>query len=81
MLRRRLRKILWEQWKTPRNRYRKMVQLGLEAERAKKATATGRGDWWNAGAAHMHATITNRRLEQWGLQNLLATLRNLQRST
>jgi RNA-directed DNA polymerase len=80
-LRRRLRKILWEQWKTPRNRYRKMVQLGLEAERAKKATATGRGDWWNAGAAHMHATNTNKRLEQWGLQALLTTLRNLQRST
>ena len=26
-----------------------MVALGLEAARARKATATGRGAWWNAG--------------------------------
>ena len=54
-IRRRLRKILWEQWKKPQTRCRKMVALGLEAARARKATATGRGAWWNAGASHMHA--------------------------
>lgn len=80
-LRRRLRKILWEQWKTPRNRFRKLVRFGVKAERAKKATATGRGDWWNAGASHMHAAVTNDRLAQWGLRTLLTTLRTLQRST
>ena len=80
-LRRRLRKILWEQWKTPRNRYRKLVQLGVNAARAKKATATGRGAWWNAGASHMHAGVTNAQLAKWGLRTLLSTLRTLQRST
>jgi RNA-directed DNA polymerase len=41
--RRRLRKILWEQWRTPKTRRRKLIALGLEAERARKATATGLG--------------------------------------
>ena len=43
-IRRRLRKILWEQWRKPKTRYRKLVALGLWAERARKATATGRRD-------------------------------------
>ena len=70
-LRRRLRKILWEQWRKPKTRYRKLVALGVRAERARKATATGRRAWWNAGASHMHAAITNRLLAQWGLLSLL----------
>ena len=47
-LRRRLRKIVWEQWKKPKTRFRKLVALGLNAARARKATATGRS-LWNAG--------------------------------
>ena len=80
-IRRRLRKILWEQWKKPKTRCRKMVALGLEAARARKATATGRGAWWNAGASHMHAAVNNRLLAVWGLLNLLTQLRDLQRRT
>lgn len=78
-LRRRLRKILWEQWKKPKTRYRRLVALGLNAARARKATATGLGAWWNAGASHMHAAITNRRLAQWGLLSLLDQLQARQR--
>jgi RNA-directed DNA polymerase len=79
-LRRRLRKILWEQWKKPKTRYRKLVALGVEAQRARKATATGRGAWWNAGASHMHAAVTKRLLAHWGLLSLLDQLRAGQRS-
>ena len=78
-LRRRLRKILWEQWKKPKTRCRKLVALGLNAERARKATATGRKAWWNAGASHMHGAVTNRRLAQWGLLGLLNQLQAWQR--
>jgi RNA-directed DNA polymerase len=80
-LRRRLRKIMWEQWRKPKTRCRKLIALGLEAERARKATATGLGAWWNAGASHMHAAINNRVLAEWGLRTLLDQLRALQRST
>ena len=44
-LRRRLWKILWEHWRKSKTRYRKRVALGVDAERARKATATGRGAW------------------------------------
>ena len=80
-MRRRLRKILWEQWRKPKTRCRKLMALGLEAERARKATATGRGAWWNAGASHMHAAVNNRVLAEWGLRSLLDQLRAMQRST
>jgi RNA-directed DNA polymerase len=80
-LRRRLRKILWEQWRQPKTRCRNLIALGLEADRARKATATGLGAWWNAGASHMHAAVNNRVLAEWGLQSLLDQLRAMQRST
>jgi RNA-directed DNA polymerase len=80
-LRRRLRKILWEPWRKPKTRYRKLVALGVDAARARKATATGRGAWWNAGASHMHAAVTNRLLAEWGLLSLLDQLRAGQRFT
>jgi RNA-directed DNA polymerase len=79
--RRRLRKILWEQWRTPKTRCRKLIALGLKVERARKATATGLGAWGNAGASHRHAAVNNRVLASWGLRNLLDQHQVLQRST
>ena len=79
--RRRLRKIVWEQWRKPKTRCRKLIALGLEAQRARKATATGHGAWWNAGASHMHAAVNNRVLASWGLRSLLKQHQAMQRST
>jgi RNA-directed DNA polymerase len=79
-IRHRLRKILWQQWKTPRNRAKKLRSFGLWPEKAKRATSNGRGPWWNAGAPHMHAAITNKRLADWGLLSLLTMLRGLNRA-
>lgn len=70
-IRRRLRKLLWRQWKKPKTRYKKMVQLGVKADRAQKAAAGGRGPWYNAGASHMHAAVPNRLFGEWGLLSLL----------
>jgi len=70
-IRRRLRKLVWRQWKKPKTRARKMVQLGVKVERARKAAAGDRGPWYNAGASHMHAAIPNRLLTKWGLLSLL----------
>jgi RNA-directed DNA polymerase len=69
--RRRLRKLLWRQWKAAKTRFKKLVHYGVGRERARKATAGGRGPWYNAGASHMHAAIPNRLLTSWGLLNLL----------
>src|SRR5690606_10752751 len=53
-LRRKLRALLWRQWKRPRTRARKLRQLGLDEARACVSAFNGHGPWWNAGASHMH---------------------------
>ncbi len=69
-IRHRLRTIAWRQWKVPKTRYKRLVALGVDAERAKKATATGRGPWWNGSASHMHAAYRNKDLRALGLISL-----------
>jgi RNA-directed DNA polymerase len=51
-LRRRLRCLLWRQWKRPRTRARKLRTLGLDAARARRSAGNSHGPWWNAGASH-----------------------------
>jgi RNA-directed DNA polymerase len=79
--RRRWRKILWEPWRQPKTRGRKLIARGREVARARKTTATGLGAWWNARASHRHAAVNNRILAAWGLQRRLDQLRAMQRST
>ena len=50
-LRRRLRCILWRQWKRPLTRQRRLMALGLDPDRAHRSAYNGRGPWWNAGAS------------------------------
>jgi RNA-directed DNA polymerase len=53
-MRRRLRCLLWRQWKRPRTRAKRLMQRGLEETRARQSAFNGRGPWWNAGASHMN---------------------------
>ncbi len=76
-IRRRLRCILWRQWKQPRTRARKLRQLGLDAERAGQSAQNGRGPWWNAGASHMHLAVPTSVLRRMGLVSLLDEHRRL----
>ena len=66
-LRRKLRCILWRQWKRPRTRAKKLRQLGLDPERARASAGNGRGPWWNAGASHMNQAVPTRTLRAMGL--------------
>ena len=77
-LRRKLRCILWRQWKRPRTRAKELVRRGLDRERAFTSAYNGHGPWWNAGASHMHAAVPTRFLTQLGLPSLLQTHRRLQ---
>ncbi len=70
-LRRKLRCILWRQWKIPRTRVKKLRKLGLDADRAKISAYNGRGPWWNAGASHMNQAVPTRWLRRMGLVSLL----------
>jgi len=70
-IRRKLRCILWRQWKRPRTRAKRLIQLGIEKTRAFASAYNGRGPWWNAGASHMNAAVTAKWLQQQGLVSLL----------
>jgi len=71
-IRRKLRCILWRQWKRPRTRAMKLIERGVERQRAFASAFNGRGPWWNAGAAHLHAALPVPWLHQQGLLSLLA---------
>jgi RNA-directed DNA polymerase len=70
-LRRKLRCILWRQWKRPRTRLHELRRRGLDEARARASAYNGRGPWWNAGASHMHAAVPTAVLRQLGLLSLL----------
>lgn len=77
-LRRRLRCLLWRQWKRPVTRARKLRQLGLDADRAWRSAVNGRGPWWNAGARHLSGALPVAYFTQRGLVSLVATHQRLQ---
>lgn len=71
-IRRKLRCILWRQWKKPRTRAGKLIERGIEKVRALASASNGRGPWWNAGASYMNAAVSAKWLRQQGLMSLLA---------
>jgi RNA-directed DNA polymerase len=77
-VRRRLRCLLWRQWKRPRTRQRKLCALGLDTERAWHGAMNGRGPWWNAGASHMNQALPAAYFTRLGLLSLLREQQRLQ---
>jgi RNA-directed DNA polymerase len=77
-MRRRLRCLLWRQWKRPATRARKLRALGLSAERARLSAGNGHGPWWNAGASHMNMLLPAKYFTAKGLVSLMGTHQRLQ---
>jgi RNA-directed DNA polymerase len=77
-VRRKLRNILWRQWKRTWTRARKLMQFGLDEVRAKRSSTNGQGPWWNSGASHMNQAISKGFFDRLGLVNLQNELRRLQ---
>jgi RNA-directed DNA polymerase len=73
-IRRRLRLILWRQWKRCKTRYKKLVAAGLSKERAKTSSVNGRGPWWNSGASHMNDAFRKKFFDNHGLVCMLDKL-------
>ena len=80
-VRRKLRCILWRQWKRPRTRQRYLQRLGLSEQRAWKSAVNGHGPWWNAGASHLNQAMPKVRFDRLGLVSVLDTVLRLQRIT
>ena len=77
-IRRRLRCLLWRQWKQPATRNRRLQERGLDAHRAWKSASNGRGPWWNAGARHMNDAYPKGFFDLLGLVSLLDTRQRFQ---
>ncbi len=76
-IRRKLRCILWRQWKRTFTRAKKLMRRGLDEVRAWKSATNGRGPWWNSGASHMHACYPKSYFDKLGLVSLLNQLQRL----
>jgi RNA-directed DNA polymerase len=76
-LRRRLRCILWRQWKRPRTRAQRLMQRGLDEARAWQSANNGHGPWWNAGASHMNNAFRTSFFDQCGLLSFMELHRRL----
>ncbi len=77
-IRRKLRNILWRQWKRPWTRARKLMKLGLDEARAWRSAKNERGPWWNSGASHINQALPGKFFDNLGLVNLQNELRRLQ---
>ena len=73
-IRRRLRAILWRQWKRTSGKARGLIRLGIDETRAWTSAGNGRGPWWNANAMHMRHACPSAYFERLGLLSLV-TLR------
>ena len=71
-IRRKLRVIIWRQMKRGRTRAKKLMERGLEEQRACKSAYNGRGSWWNAGASHMNEAYPVKHFRELGLVELQA---------
>lgn len=70
-IRRKLRCIMWRQWKRPWTRMMNLIKRGLNKEKARISAFNGRGPWWNSGAPHMNCALSKSYFDKCGLVKLL----------
>ena len=75
-VRRRLRAILWHQWKKPRARYRNLMALGVRRDLAWQWSYSGKKTWRMSGSPPLHVSLSN---AYWRVQGLVS-LAELQRA-
>jgi len=80
-LRRKLRAILWRQWKRPYARAKNLMKRGLAEATAWKSATNGRGPWWNSGAAHMNKALPKSYFDKLGLVSLMDQYHRLKMTT
>jgi len=66
-LNRRLRCIIWKQWKTCNHRYECLLKLGVSKENAKRTSYSRASYWHNSMSIILHVAISNERLKRKGL--------------
>ena len=77
-IKRKLRCLLWRQWKRPGTRTKNLQRAGLSKDRAMISAYNNHGPWWNSGASHMNQAIKNAWFRRLGLISLLEQQRQFQ---
>jgi RNA-directed DNA polymerase len=74
-LRRKLRCILWRQWKRPWTRLKRLIGRGLPEKTAVRSAFNKLGPWWNSGAQHMNFAFPKKYFDSIGLVSMVDRLR------
>jgi len=64
--RRRLRMVIWKQWKRIRTKLRNLIKLGVNKYKAWEYANTRKGYWRTANSPILKITVTNERLKEAG---------------
>ena len=70
-VRRRLRQVLWKQWKTPANRYRNLRARGVSEYWAKRTGGTSKGCWRLSASPPLHQALNRAYWQELGLESFL----------
>jgi RNA-directed DNA polymerase len=70
-IRRRLRNMLWRQWKKPKTRYRNLKARGLSEDLARRTALGGHGPWFASGTKAMNVAFPKKFFDDLGLVSLL----------
>ena len=66
-LNRRIRCIIWKQWKTCKHRHECLLKLGISKDKAKRTAYSRASYWHNSKSIVLHVAISNERLKRKGL--------------
>lgn len=66
-LRHRVRCVIWKQWKTPQNRMKCLMKLGLDKDTAKSCSYSRKSYWQTSHCIPVDKAISNDRLKRKGL--------------
>ena len=70
-IRYRLRMCIWKQWKTPQNREKNLVKLGINRNTARRVAYTGKRIAYVCNKGAVNVAISNKRLASFGLISML----------
>ncbi len=70
-IRYRMRMCIWKQWKTPQNREKNLVKLGIDRNTARRVAYTGSRIAYVCNKGAVNVAINNKRLASFGLISML----------
>ena len=62
---------IWKQWKTPQNREKNLVKLGIDRNTARRVAYTGSRIAYVCNKGAVNVAISNKRLATFGLISML----------